>query len=332
MLMSQVQVPVPPPSLKARSVKTVGFFFFHSGMPLINLSVISANPLFLKLIFNDCILSMRRSLEQLGHKVYVTENTWVKGAVNILWGLGSNYAKDYALYADMMNSHPSLIMNMEQLSGGSQLLDAGYFDLLRGQMTLDYCEVNTQFLRDEMGYSMPSMEFPLLPIELSYVYESAQKNYDFAFFGAMNQRREKMIQNLNDAGLSVKVINGRYGDDLSEAVADCRALLNVHYYDSGLFEVARCIRPVSMHVPIFSEASVFPSHVDWTEAGIEFADYAQMTSRAFDFLKPDNLHALSLKSKKFCSQYENMDACKNFVAGWPLLLERLQQPRSAGAA
>jgi hypothetical protein len=293
-------------------------------MQFINLSVISANPVFLKSILNDCIISMRRSLEQLGYRVYVTENTWVKGSVNILWGLGTHHSKDYVLYADMMKSHPSLVMNMEQLSGGSQLLDSGYFDLLRGQMTLDYCEVNTHFLRDELGHLMGSMEFPLLPIQTLCFYENFQKKYDFAFFGAMNQRRERIIQNLNDAGLSVKVIKGRYGDELSEALSDCRALLNVHYYESGLFEVARCIRPVSMHVPIFSESSVFPKYVDWTEAGIEFADYAQMTNHAFDFLRQENLQALSLKSKKFCSQYENITACKNFVDHWKVLLERLQ--------
>lgn len=297
-------------------------------MSLINLSVISAKPLFLKSMLGDCIVSMRCSLEQLGYQVYVTENTWVKGVVNILWGIGTHSSKDYALYADMMDAHPSLMMNMEQLSGGSQLLDIGYFDLLRGRAVLDYSEVNLQFLRDQLGHLSVGMEFPLLPIQPPSFYEDCLKKYDFAFFGAMNQRRESIIQCLNDAGFSVKVIHGRYGDELSDAISDCRALLNVHYYESGLFEVARCIRPVSMHVPILSESSVFPIGLNWAEAGIEFIDYAYIARHAADFLKQDNLQLLSLKSKKFCSTYDSIAACKNFVNEWQPMIDGLMHSSS----
>jgi hypothetical protein len=120
----------------------------------------------------------------------------------------------------------------------------------------------------------PYYEFPILPsVRFTSDYDdsiSFEKKFDLGFYGILNERREKIIQKIERLGISIKIIKGAYGLDLPKAISDCKAILNLHFYETSIFEIARCLRPLAMGFPIISENSVMPSSVDWNRSGIFF--------------------------------------------------------------
>lgn len=283
---------------------------------IINITIISSNIPFIKAVFADCIESMANSLRQLGCTTYITENTLVEEIVNIVWGIGTHYSKEYDLYRNMTNNYKVIFMNMEQLGGGSALLDSEYYHLLANNKYFDYCFKNINHLRTISGLKLNAQEFPLLPISVENIARESINEYDFAFFGAMNYRREKILKEFTNNGYSIKVISGKYGNDLSNELLECKALLNVHYYETSLFEVARCIRPISMHMPILSEISYMPELVNWASAGIVFSEYSQLLQSAHEFMNPWNLKKMSVTSELFVQKVNPIKFDMNMLIYW----------------
>lgn len=86
------------------------------------------------------------------------------------------------------------------------------------------------------------------------VIPEQDKEYDVLFYGSWNSRREKILNELLNAGVNVKIIDGVFGDDLNDYIAKSKCLLNIHYYDACLQEQDRLIRWVG-NGKIFSEKS-----------------------------------------------------------------------------
>lgn len=282
----------------------------------VNITIISSNVAFIKLVFADCIESMANTLRELGYSVYITENALVDEYVNIVWGIGTHYSKEYDLYRQMTNKYKIIFMNMEQLGSGSALLDEEYYNLLARNRYIDYCSNNIDYLREASGLELKAQEFPLIPVGNGIAHRKQIYRYDFAFFGAMNTRRDKILNEFSKNGYRIKFITGKYADDLSNELLDCAALLNVHYYETSIFEVARCLRPVSMCIPILSEVSYMPESVNWMNAGIVFSAYAELCNKVPDFLNESNLRKLSEKSAFFCKASMNKNLDTSIIDSW----------------
>lgn len=272
-------------------------------MQFINISIISHKPKFILAIMGDCINCMKEFFENHAYKVVVTENTFVEDAINIIWGVGTHYSKDYSAYLLMARKYNTIFINMEQLGSESTLIDIDYLKLISQFKVIDYNMANLNFLRDHYDNKL-SAEFPFAPALLpkQNTLESQFTAYDYAFYGAMNSRREYIINALIGKGIKIKIINGKYGEELSNELSQCKALLNIHYYQTSIFEIARCLRPVADNIPILSEASNMPVSVDWREAGITFYDYNSIESKAQEFLENDNLKTLKKISKEFITK------------------------------
>lgn len=276
-------------------------------MRFINISTISNRPKFLLAIMSDCINCMKTFFEAHAYKVAVTENTFVQGAINLIFGVGTHYSKDYRAYHLMAKKYKTIFINMEQLGSESTLIDKDYLELISQFKVIDYNMANLDFLRVHYG-NKKSAEFPFTPYLLTTANTSAPKfpAYDFAFYGAMNTRRLYIINALIAKGMKVKIINGQYGDELSSELAECKGLLNIHFYQKSIFEVARCLRPVANKIPILSEVSYLPISVDWNKAGIKFYPYDEIGTKAQEFLLTGNLETLKDMSKKFISEAINI--------------------------
>ena len=64
---------------------------------------------------------------------------------------------------------------------------------------------------------------------------TSTKEYDIAFVGCINERRNTCIQKIKDLGLSINVINNLYGEERDKEILKCNILMCVHYYEDGLF-------------------------------------------------------------------------------------------------
>jgi len=82
----------------------------------------------------------------------------------------------------------------------------------------------------------------------------SEKKYDVLLFGSMNDRREKICNEMKRRKL--KIFCGKtWGNDLEQKKLSSRLLLNVHYYPNGSLEVHRLDSVLAAGMIVVSEAS-----------------------------------------------------------------------------
>lgn len=203
-----------------------------------------------------------------------------------------------------LDRRKAMVFNFEQLGSTSALASREYLAWLRQWLVLDYHSSNVAFLRRLNGPSQQVLELPVVPSPalLSGPPLPAERSVDVLFFGSANERRTALLRQLEACGLSVETVAGAYAQELAPAIRRARLVLHVHYYETGLFPVARILQPVAAGVPIVCESSVFSSGCDWSGSGILFAPY-------------DGL----------------VDACRRLLASETELLQRATQAREFAA-
>lgn len=279
----------------------------------INLAVISNHTYSLMNTFHDCLESMKSILIKLDFNVYITENAFVEDAINIVWGIGTHHSKDYKSIKEYANRYITAFVNLEQLTSDSILVDKEYLSLITSYPLIDYSPINIDFINEKSTIHHPRLEFPFAPIPINYSYTPSEFLYDFAFVGAMNHRRIELLTRLSQNGFKLKIISNKYKDELQNSLQDCKALLNIHYYESSIFEIARCLKPIGMGIPIFSEISNMPSSIDWKEAGMDFFEPNDDFDSFIKFLDIENLESLNKRNIEFSKMEMRESNLKNIL-------------------
>lgn len=229
--------------------------------------------------FDDTVIAVEHILHLAGFRTRIVTNTITVDALNIVWGAGTDLGRDLTAIRSVASPANSVIFNMEQLSSDSALVDDNYLDFLQAYRVLDYNYHNIEALQ-AVRSGIVAREFPVVTVPSLAGGTSAESpirpRHDVAFYGSINPRREKVLMELERRGISVLRISGAFGPDLSQALMDAKVVLNVHHYNSAIFEIARVLRPLALGIPVVSETSLMPNSVDWTRSGIVFAEYEQL--------------------------------------------------------
>lgn len=226
-------------------------------------------------VFDDSILSVAHLVRLCGATPIIRRNSIDPGSLNIVWGAGTHYSPPLDVLLQLCSKSNTIIFNMEQISSDSPLVTQEYIQFLANFRVFDYNIHNIRTLRKSYPL-INAEEFPLLPTPVfctDHGSVSMERNYDFAFYGAMNERRQYLLKKMQAIGLQIKLIAGIYGPNLSRELAECHAVLNIHAYETSIFETARALRPVAMGIPIVSEVSLMPQIIDWAHAPIRFVQY-----------------------------------------------------------
>jgi hypothetical protein len=149
--------------------------------------------------------------------------------------------------------------------------------MLRDYVTLDYNQANISFLRSVHSKAR-CLEFPLIPDDsFKYDFQYSAKdfdiNFDVVFYGSSSiGNRLRKLQAIANTGLRVKCVGGVFGRNLSRHLVDAKAVLNLHGFESKIFEVIRCLRPAALGIPIISETSQHSRIANWEQSGVIFLD------------------------------------------------------------
>jgi hypothetical protein len=168
-----------------------------------------------------------------------------------------------------------VLFNMEQLGSDAPWTRDGYVPELQRWTVADYNSANVEYLRRENGPAQRVFEIPIVPgpsVEFRPDLQP-ERTVDVLFYGSPNPRRDRVIEQLRAAGLTVETVAGAFGWELTPAVLRARIVLHVHFYETRLFPVARMLQPVAGGVPVVCETSVCSQLSDWRQSGIVFADY-----------------------------------------------------------
>jgi SAM-dependent methyltransferase len=187
-------------------------------------------------------------LRGLGHAAALAVSEFDAGAVNIVLGGHLLTEKD-------VSSLPArtIIYNFEQVHGASQWIKPVYVDLVRRFRTWDYSERNIAMWRRYC----PGTEILHVPLgyvpELSRITAAQEQDIDVLFYGVVNERRAKLLNELKEAGLAVVAVTGTFGPERDALIARAKIVLNLHFFDTKIFELARVSYLLANRKAIVSE-------------------------------------------------------------------------------
>ena len=194
---------------------------------------------------------IKNTLEKLGFYCYITldeREMFLSSATSI----------PIVLAPQMFSKLPKNFIAFQLEQKGSQWFDQNYLSLLKqASFVLEYSKRNLEFLQMS-GIPFEKLYYcPIFPnsLSLSDFYDrSEDKEFDLVFYGAMNERRRKILSALKKKYKILELCN-TFGQDLYNQINRARLLLNIHFYEDADLETTRLAEAVALGIPIISESS-----------------------------------------------------------------------------
>ncbi len=159
-------------------------------------------------------------------------NSYIEDGLNIICGA-------HLLTPKQMEKLPecSVIYNLEQV--GPSSMWGGIKPLLGRFPVWDYSMRNIEAFR-AMGFGGAVFHVPIghRP-EMTRIKPAANQDIDVLFYGSINERRKNILEALSREGLRVKTLFGVYGAERDAYIARAKVVLNLHFYESSIFELVR---------------------------------------------------------------------------------------------
>lgn len=266
--------------------------------------------------FNPVISCLCHALKIKGYNPEVLFNVYTSDKPSII--IGAHLLDKPSELADLKKS---VIYNFEQISPESHWISKDYFQALLARPYIDYsiANINSAFA---INRNIVARHLPFAyesPMDYSYVTRDAfrvkPKDIDVLFFGSMNDRRAKVIDQLKNMGLNVQAVFGVYGPELSVLIHRSKVVLNMHYYESSIFEAVRVLPLLASRIPVISEQSVDDSDYSYLNPpfGIQCATYESLASTCKVFVEDSDVRALladtgysNVKLKTMSQSIENI--------------------------
>lgn len=190
------------------------------------------------------------ALRELGYEAALKKNGIDPAARNILIGV-------HLLSPSMAAQMPSdtIVLNTEQLGGTPASWNQNILEWFSRGFTLwDYSEANVGYLK---AFGVKRVEKLQLGYqkELCRITPQKVQDVDVLFYGCINPRRQTVLSDLEARGLRVKTLFGVYGAERDAWIARSRIVLNLHYYETQIFEIVRAFYLMTNGVPTAAEVN-----------------------------------------------------------------------------
>jgi hypothetical protein len=193
-------------------------------------------------------------------------------------------------------SHPrikAIYINTEQLSRKSYLTYCQTISKYNIPI-IDYSEGNHSFMPNST-----LLRYQYHPEEINRLSLPTDKIYDVAFVGYISSRREKILNQLKNDGLQVRVVNG-WLESRDKEICKAKVLLNIHYNEEyNVYEALRCDRFLFSGMIVVTETSICQELIDVNDLLI-VEDYQNLVSRVKDVIQnfPQYVENMRLKREK----------------------------------
>jgi hypothetical protein len=227
--------------------------------------------------FREIAEGLHYALLALGHDSVLTSRLDLDECRTIVFG--ANHLIHYGLEVP---KNP-IFYNLEQLGDDSPWMAMPEFiDLFRRYPTWDYSQANIEYLA-ALGLPRPTH------VPIGYVPEliriaPAREDIDVLFYGMLSERRYAVLRDLHDRGLRVKWLSGVLGANRDAWIARSKIVLNVHYWEAKIFEIARVSYLLANGRAVVSERGADPTLERDLESGVAFADYHELVDRCVELL------------------------------------------------
>jgi hypothetical protein len=222
--------------------------------------------------FEEVALSLQEAFRALGYDVPVVNTP------------GAFQGTVIALGAHLLPYVPSpgvplILFNLEQILEGSPWLKPEYFELLREHTVWDYSPQNIAELA-RYGIRATPCGIGYMPA-LSRI-EPAEEDIDVLFVGSLNERRRAILNAL--AGHRIAHVFNQYGWERDSEIARAKIVLNVHYYESKVFEIVRVSYLLANRKCVVSEVGQDDALEAPFRDGVRFVPYDRLVDACLDLL------------------------------------------------
>lgn len=189
-------------------------------------------------------------LRALGYEAELTENRNRAGTQHIIFGA-------HLISGSTPLPPGSILYNLEQVGYGA----LGQMDELakRGFVIWDYAKPNVEEWA-KRGVKAVHVPVGYVP-ELTRI-PVVKEDIDVLFCGAINEKRKTVLETLAREGFRVNVKDyTAFKENLDAVIARAKVMVNIHFYDSKIFEIVRVGYALANKKCVVSEVSVD----DWPE-------------------------------------------------------------------
>lgn len=190
----------------------------------------------------------------------------------------------------------AIIYNFEQIDPDSLWLNDNYIKLLQSHPVWDYSQRNIELL--QKFNVINSTYVPLGYVsQLNRIVIEEHQDIDILFYGSLNPRREHILNQLKNYGLNVKILFGVYGSERDQLISKSKIVLNIHFYEAKIFEIARISYLLSNGVCIISESGLSPEEDDFKKVGaLLLCEYDLIVQNCLEILNnPNRLNEIRRK-------------------------------------
>ena len=234
--------------------------------------------------FLDQARYLRYHLGRLGVVCQLSKNRLYRDRLNIVFGAHNGFDRKLA------DIFPCVILNLEQIGREGAELPPAYLELLRSVPSFDYDPANQRTYASPLaGPCIRFFDAPYLRCGRPSP-RLEDRPLDLLFFGSINERRRRLIEQIEAGGCRVAMFDqALYGPERDEIILQAKAVLNLHYYETGRLEQARISHCLSLGTPVISERKFdaeippeFESAVFWAPSDT-VASFVARTLAAPDF-------------------------------------------------
>jgi len=222
-------------------------------------------------------------LQELGHKAGVTLNNTFVDARNIIIGC-------HLLDPSYMGSVPgdTIIVNTEQLTDDHLPWHDNIYQWVARFQTWDYSARNLEKLRT-VGAANPKLLRLGFHRKLARIDRAATQDIDVLFYGSIGERRRRILLDLHATRRNVAAVFGVYGTERDRLISRAKIVLNVHHYNSKIFEIVRVFYLMTNSKAVVSEVGEDTAIDRQYAAGIWPAKYDELVTACLKLLADDQL-------------------------------------------
>jgi hypothetical protein len=235
--------------------------------------------------FDEVAIGLDAAFRAVGLKAGIVREPSQLGDITVV--LGSNLLPG----TTVPTGRRLVLFNLEQITPKSPWLTAEYLSLLGRYPVWDYSESNiTELAR--IGIRAQHCGIGYMP-ELTRI-ASAQEDINVLFVGSLNERRAAVLKQIVAQGATVDARFNVYGAARDALIARSKIVLNLHFYETRVFEVVRVSYLLANKKCVVSEIGTDRPFERQFEPGVAFAPYHKLAETCIQLLQnPTNRRELA---------------------------------------
>ena len=243
--------------------------------------------------FQEVAETVFYGLQALGYEAAIGTNNFIQdgrtGPLNIVFGAHLLSAEQAARLPEK-----TVIYNLEQAGPSSMW---GRIKPLLGRFPVwDYSLRNIEAL-GAMGYGDAVLHVPIgFRPEMARISPAARQDIDVLFYGSVNERRKKILEALSLEGLSVESLFDVYGAARDAYIARAKVVLNLHFYESSIFELVRVSYLLANRKAVVAECDEKTEISPWLRDALAAVPYGNIAAECRKLVEDDEKRAALEKS------------------------------------